>query len=131
MTFRHFLIVMSLATLSIWGAWIFVLWSIDPVSAGTPGFVFFYLTFGVAVIGTLTILGTAVRRLFRRQEVVSRQVSASFRQSVLLSSLLVASLILLGNGLLSTGNVVLLVFAIGLIELALLSSRRARVVASD
>jgi hypothetical protein len=126
MTFRHFLIVMSLATLAVWAAWVYVLATIDPTAAGAPGFVFFYLTFALALVGTLTILGTAVRRLLKRHEVVSRQVSVSFRQSVVLSALLIASLALLGSDLLNAWNIILLVLMASVIELAFLAARRPR-----
>ncbi len=126
MTFRHFLVVMCVATLTVWAAWIYVIVSIDPTVAGPPGFIFFYLTFAVAIVGTLTILGTAVRRIFRRDDLISRQVSVSFRQSVLLSLLFVAALVLLGKNLLGGWNIILLVAALSLLELAFLASRRPR-----
>lgn len=131
MTFRHFLLVMSFATLAVWLIFVYVLISIDPTATGATGFLFFYLTLAVAMIGTLTILGTAVRRLFHREEMISRQVSVSFRQSVFLSLLVVAALILLGNNLLNGWNIMLLTSVLALLELASISSHRHKRDTSD
>lgn len=126
MTFRHFLLVMSAATLAVWLIFCYVLVSIDPTATGATGFLFFHLTLAVAMIGTLTILGTAVRRLFHREAIISRQVSVSFRQGFFLSLLVVAALVLLGNSLLNGWNIMLLTTVLALLELASISSHRQK-----
>lgn len=126
MTFRSFLLIMIAATAAVWGGWVYVLLTIDPTTAGLAAFVFFYLTLGVALVGTFTILGTAVRRLFRRDELVSRHVMVSFRQAFLFSVLMVSSLILLARGMLTWWLVSLIILTLTMLELAFLSSHRPR-----
>ncbi len=126
MTFRRFLLIMIAATLAVWGGWVYVLSTIDPTSAGGGAFVFFYLTLGVALIGTFTILGTAVRRIFRRDELVSRHVMVSFRQAFLFSVLMILSLILLARGMMTWWLITLIILSLAVLELAFLASHRPR-----
>jgi hypothetical protein len=126
MNFRQFIIVMSIATLAVWMIWMFVLTTIDPTITGGPGFIFFYLTLGVAFMGTFTILGCAMRRLFRRKEMIYRQVAVSFRQAILLAMLMIAALFLFGKGLFTLWNMVILVTAFSFLEMACLFSRRTK-----
>lgn len=127
MTFRDYLVVMAIGTVAAWAAFLIVLVSTDPVHAGLLGFALFYLTFGFAAVGTLSIAGTAVRVWARPQELVSRHVSRAFRQAILLSLLLAACLLLLSAGLFRPWTGILLVLAVALVELAFLASQaRAR-----
>lgn len=126
MTFRDYLIVMSLATLAAWAGWIVVLVSIDPTAAGMLGFTFFYLTLAVALLGSFSIIGAAVRTWIRPDELVSRHVARAFRHGILFSGLVIGSLILLSRQLLTWWVMILLVLLLALIELAFLSAGRPR-----
>lgn len=124
MTFKQFLFTMLAATIIVWLAWVFILLKVDPTVSGWTGFLFFYATFFVACIGTLAIIGTAVRRHFRSQDLVSRQVLVSFRQSVWFSSILAVALILLSQGLFRLWIIALVIMVFALMELAFLSVRQ-------
>ena len=121
MTFKQFLLTMLGATFAVWLAWLFILLNIDPTVSGWIGFLFFYATFFVACIGTLSVAGTAVRRWFRPQDLVSRQVLASFRQSVWFSVILATTLILLSQGLFRLWIITLVIIVFALLELFFLS----------
>ena len=90
MTFKDYLVVMALTTVAAWIAWIVVLVGIDPSSAGTLAYVFFYSTLAIALVGTLSTSGAAIRVWARREELVPRHVSRSLRQAVLVSALVLA-----------------------------------------
>ncbi len=124
MTFKQFLFAMLGATIIVWLAWIFILLKVDPTVSGWTGFLFFYTTFFVANIGTSAIIGTAVRRRFRPQDLVSRQVLTSFRQSVWFSSILIVALILLSQGFFRLWIITLVILVFAFIELAFLSARQ-------
>lgn len=124
MTFKQFILTMLAATAVVWLAWIFILLNIDPTNSGWGGFLFFYVTFDLAFIGTLSVLGTVVRRRFRPSDLVSRQVLASFRQSIWLSLILVISLVLLSQGVFRLWIVSLVIMVFAFLELAFLSARR-------
>ncbi len=126
MTFRFFLILMSMATIVAWGAWLVVLMSIDPSRTGLLGFVFFYAALALALVGTLTIVGTGVRVWAKREETVPRQVARAFRQSLLLSVVVVGSLLLLPAGFFAWWSILLLIVFVSLIELGFLSASRPK-----
>ena len=57
MTLKQYLWFMSIATVLCWVAWLFVIFRVDPFFDTGVGFVFFYTTTFLAVLGT-TILGS-------------------------------------------------------------------------
>lgn len=126
MTFRDYLLVMSAGTGAVWIAFAVVLLFIDPSRSGTLGFALFYATFGLSVIGTFAIAGTAVRTHLHPEDVVSRQVARALRQAILVAAILIGSLMLLAVGLFRPWTGILLVLAAALVELAFLAAGRPR-----
>jgi len=124
MTFKQFLLTMLAATAVVWLVWLFLLFNIDPVTSGWNGFVFFYAALMAAMAGTLAIIGTSVRRIFRPHDLVSRQVLTSFRQALWLSATITAALFLLSQGLFYLWIISLVILVFALVELAFLSARR-------
>jgi hypothetical protein len=116
---------MALGTAVAWAAFVVVLNYLSPETAGTLGFVFFYLSLFLSITGTLTLLGFAWRHFRHRDEVLFRHVSISFRQGVLLSSMAVGALFLQANKLLTWWNLGLLIVGLTLLEFFLLSARRS------
>src|SRR5437867_2692359 len=99
MTFRTYLALMAVATLLSAFAWTVVVWSTDPYQAGVTGFLMFYFTLFLALVGALTIIGTLYRIvLLKRNDVVSREVKISFRHAVALSVSGVTALLLSAQG---------------------------------
>lgn len=123
MTFRWFLFVMTLATVSAWVGWIFVIHSIDPVQSGFIGFALFYLTLTIALLGTSVLLGTVVRLWLRPDEILYRQTLRSFRQGVILCGLFISTLVLLSFDAVRWWTALLLIVLFSLIELLFLSKR--------
>jgi len=126
MTFKNFLIVMLIGTLGAWLAWAVILFSIDPVETSVIGFIFFYTTLVIALVGTFTIIGTSIRVLFRKKVVISRHVTTAFRQSILFSFLLIGTLIMISQDLLRWWSLVFFILVATLIELFFRTSRHPR-----
>lgn len=126
MTFRHFLIVMTLATVFAWMSWIVVLVSIDPARSGGLGQLFFYLSLTGALFGTVSLSMAGIRIWLNRDHVISRQVAKSFRQGVLLTGLIIGALLLLPANLFRWWTIGLMVGFLALIELACLSIQGPR-----
>jgi hypothetical protein len=124
MTFRDFLAVMSVGTVAAWTAWIVVLVSIDPSRAGATAVVFFYVTFAVALFGTVATGGAALRAWRKPQELPMRHLSPSFRQATLVTGLLLVSLGLASQGFLRWWSELLAIGTLSAIELACLSAGR-------
>ncbi|NBS42102.1 hypothetical protein EBS80_05620 [bacterium] len=126
MSFKTFLLLMAIASAAAWAGWIVVLSAIDPSRSGAVGFLFFYLTLTLALVGTLTVSGTGVRIWARRDEIASRHVATSFRQAFLFTALVDASLILLSNGLFRWWTAMLVILLLAIVELVFLSASRPR-----
>ncbi|MBU1039400.1 hypothetical protein KKC17_04235 [Patescibacteria group bacterium] len=127
MKLKYYLIWMSLGTLVSWGAFLLVINYLNPEVAGTMGLVFFYLALFLSLVGSLTLLGFTWRYFRRQDEVLFRQISVSFRQAVWLSVIVIISLFLQVNGLLTWWNLLLLILTLSLLEFLALTGRRSTV----
>ncbi len=126
MNFIQYLTVMAIGTAGAWIAWVITLFTIDPTETSIIGFLFFYLTLLIALVGTLAIIGTALRVLFKRTEVISRQVFVAFRHSILFGILIIGSLILTSFDVLRWWSVLLFIFLIAGVELFFLTAKPPR-----
>lgn len=125
MLLKHYLIWMLIGTLISWVALGLVLTYINPEIASQTGLVLFYGSVFLSLSGTITLLGFLWRRLRYRDEVLFRQVSTSFRQGILLSVVVVATLFLQANRLLSWWNLLLLVGGLSLLEYFMLTIKQS------
>ena len=116
MNLKKFLLSMSFATLLCWFGFLTVILSISPNEIGPLTFLLFYLILALAVIGTLTIIGFLIRKLFNKNELAFEHVIISFRQAIWLSLILIISLYLQSKQLLAWWNAILLILGLGLIE---------------
>ncbi len=123
MSFRSYLILMTLATVAAWIAWAVVLHGVDPTRAGMAGLLLFYLTFIISVFGTISILGLLIRLWRSKEELPSRMAIRSFRHGILLSILLTGSLILFSQNWFRWWTMLLMIVIVALAELVFLSSR--------
>lgn len=121
MSLRAYLTIMGFGTIVAAATFFLVLFRVDPATAGTLGFVLFYLSLFFAVTGAVSIVGFLIRVLMHREEMLSRLVGLSFRQAVLLAALAVGALALHARDLLSWWNSVLLVAAVTIVEFFFIS----------
>ncbi|MEO5927292.1 MAG: hypothetical protein ABIO72_01185 [Patescibacteria group bacterium] len=127
MTFRMYLVLMTIATILSWGAWVLVLNTTNPQEAGTGGFVIFFVTLLLSLVGTLTLFGTAYRVLFlRRSGVMAREVRVAFRHAVFLSIAAILALFLSAQGWLSWWALLLLLVTMSAVEYVFLLREESR-----
>ena len=115
---------MSIGTTGAWLAWMISLFNIDPVETALIGFLFFYLTLLVALIGTFAIIGVALRVAIKKPSVISRSVMISFRQAVWFSVLIIGALILISQDILYWWSILLFVMVLSLFELFFWTTKR-------
>lgn len=127
MTLRAYLIIMTLATLTCWGIFTVILSTVDPFVTNWIGFLLFYGSLFLSIMGTASIAGFLVRFAFLKYELAFRSVKAAFRQSFLFGFLIVATMFLLSQDLLTWVNLFLLVVGLTLVEYFLISYNRSRV----
>ena len=121
MTLRAYIIIMGIMTGVCWAAWAYILWMVNPEVTNWIGFVLFYASLFLALVGSAALLGFVVRFVGLKQELAFRLVKEAFRQSFLFASLIIISLILLSQDLFTWMNVIFLVLGLSLLEYFLLS----------
>ena len=126
MTLRQYLFWMLLSTALCWLGWFAVLETVDHATAGLLGFVLFYASFSLALLGTFAMIGLAARAQFKRHELISRHVSTSFRQGLLLTCLFGGALFLQSRSVLTWWNLLLFTGTLTVLEFFLVSIRSGR-----
>lgn len=124
MTFRYYIGVMLATTSLCWALLFYILFKVDPVDTNVLGFLFFYLSLFLAHLGTFSLVGLFLRIRYNKSELpVFRLVSVSYRQSVLMSTLIVGLLFLQSRGLLTWWNALLFLGLVTFIEFSIASTR--------
>ena len=116
--------MMFITTLISWLAWGIIIFSLNPFEADFLGLTFFYSTLFLSLVGTISMLGNIVRKRFVKDDILFRQVIISFRQAVLFAVLIVMSLILQSNEILSWWSILFLIGALTVIELFAISKKK-------
>ena len=124
MTLRAYLIIMSITTLLCWSAFTFVLLNVNPETTNWLGFLLFYLSLFLSLVGAGALIGFVIRFIGLRRELVFRSVREAFRQSFLFSFLIIAVLFLLSKNLFSWLNLALLIIGLSVLEFFLISYRK-------
>lgn len=126
MTIRRYVLVMFIGTILSWVAFGAVTANIPPDSAGLFGFALFFATLYLSLVGTFALVGLMLRKMVMKSELPTRQVWVSFRQSFSFALLVVIALFLEREDLLYWWNVLFLVIALSLVEIAILLLQRQR-----
>lgn len=121
MTLKSYLTLMIITTIICWGAWAYVLFTIDPSITNWIGFTLFYVSLFLALIGTTAIVGFLIRFVAMKKELAFRLVKEAFRQSFLFAILITVSLMLASQSLFTWLNLFLLVVGLTVLEFFLLS----------
>ncbi|MBD3248012.1 hypothetical protein GF382_01825 [Candidatus Falkowbacteria bacterium] len=128
MTLKSYLILMSIATIMCWGAFAFVINAVDPTETNRIGFLLFYSSLGLALAGSFSIFGFLIRFKILKRALVFRQVAEAFRQSFLMSLMVIAILMLLSRDMLTWLNLFLLAAGISLLEYFWVSRERGKAI---
>lgn len=124
MSLKQLLIVVAAATLILWLSWLFIIFEVDPTSAGIFGLLFFYASLFCALLGTLFVIFTLAKRRLNKDELEQKVVTGSFRQSIFFALTLTLVLFLQSKHFLTWWNLIILVVAITLLEYLFLSFKK-------
>ncbi len=116
MTFKQFILLMGIATASLWLGWWWTVISIDPFTTNFLGFLLFYLTLFLALMGSFTLLGVYLRKMRMPDALLFHLVTLSSRQGVLLSLFLLLLLILQSQRWLRLWNLILFLVIAFIVE---------------
>ena len=124
MSLRLYLVLMILATALCWSAFASVISIVNPETTNWLGFLLFYLSLFLSLVGTTAIIGFIIRFIGLKHELVLYSVKAAFRQSFLFAFFIIAILFLLAHNLFSWLNVLLLIVGLSVLEFFILSYRK-------
>lgn len=124
MTIRQYLTLMLVCTALCWGGFLTVLFFINPETTGQLGFVMFYASLFFALVGTLALLSYLFRVLFNRIYTRQEKAQVSFRQAVFFGVVIIGSLFLQANNLMTWLNSILLVLLVTFLEFLILSLKK-------
>lgn len=124
MNLKQYILAFLLGTVIASVAWVMVLTNIDPVTAGVPALLAFYLTLFIALNGFFTTMATIVRAIIFARRNVEEVVTVSLRQGVLFSVLITGSLFLLSVELLNWWTLLLFIALVSLLEFFFLSTKK-------
>jgi len=111
---------MGIFTVISWLSLIFVLWTVNPESTNTVGFILFYVSLFISLLGTSAIMGFVIRFVAMKKELAFTLVRNAFRQSFLFAALVVICLFLMTKDLLTWLNLSFLVIGLSVLEFFLL-----------
>ena len=125
MTLRQYLIIMSLATLVCWLVWFLVVFIYNPNAAGLIGFLLFYSSLFLAVLGTFSVIGFFIRsKIIKNDDIVFRHIKRTFRQGFFFGLFITTNLILAQFRLLTWWNFILLLTLYIFLEGLIFTSRK-------
>ncbi|MBL7053621.1 hypothetical protein ISS06_00250 [Patescibacteria group bacterium] len=115
---------MVILTIICWALCLLVLVFINPWKTGLNGYVLFYASLFLAIIGTLALLGFVIRAKIGKKKPVFKQVEVSFRQAIWTSFLIIGVLILLSLRILRWWNFLFMILFFIALELFFLTSSK-------
>ena len=130
MSLVKFLIILGTGTILSWTAWVLVITMFDPFTGGPVAHFLFYLSFILALFGTITIIGFFLRYWLEKETVLFRQIGISLRQGLLLSSGATLALLLQSRRLASPWTLLAIMALIVVVELYFLAGETRRPIRS-
>jgi len=121
MSLRSYIILMVLATLACFLAFLAVLFFFDPTVGGPLALFLFYASLFLTLVGSFALVGLIARLALTRDNLVFKKVTISFRQGIWLSLLFCVSLYLNKINLLKWQYLLPLILALALLELFFIS----------
>jgi hypothetical protein len=116
MTLKQYLVVMILATIMCWISWGMVIVNIDPFTTGSLGFIFFYISLFLSLLGTISIGSFFMYNHFSKRHLpMFKYVKKSFHNAVVFSGITTGLLFLQANDLLHFWNFTIFLLVVALI----------------
>ena len=124
MNLKQYFTIMLLGTVFCWVAWLFVVFNIDPFQDKGAGFGFFYVSLGLALMGTISVISFLIRQSLGKNNLpMFRYVKQSFKDALFVAIVLILMLFLQGKGYLNWWNTIIFVVAILFCAIFILSSK--------
>lgn len=124
MSLYKYLIILLIGTILSWGAWLAVLFFMNPLDSGMLSLFCFYATLALSLVGTFSIVGFIVRMVLKKEVMEYKHINMASRQSVLFTVLVIVALLMQSQRWLMWWSLIVLVLITGFIELFFLSYKK-------
>lgn len=125
MTLRQYIIIMLSATLLCWAIWCSIIFYYNPQTAGFLGFVFFYASLFLSILGTYSIVGFLFRaKMIKNEEIVFRYIKRICRQGIFFGLYICLILILAQFHFLTWWNFIILTIFYIFLESMIFTNRK-------
>lgn len=121
MSLKKYLFFMSFLSLFLWFIFVFIVNLIDPEFTNWIGLFLFYFSLFLALSGSFAVLGFLCRSVFNKKDLKISLVKNSFRQSFLLSFLIISILFMLAENLFSWLNLIIVILILSILEYIFMS----------
>lgn len=116
-----YIFFMALGTLIAGGSWGMVLYYFDPFKVGIFAVIAFYITLFLFLTGFFALAGLTIRRIYKKKDLVFKQVSVSFRQGVWFSVIILFALFLASHQVFTLINLAAFIFLFAILEFIFIS----------
>ena len=82
---KNYLLLIFLATMLFWAAWILIILKVDPYIGGRNMIILFFISLFLSLTGLLTLIGFLLRIWFSKNELINLYLRPSVRQAILIS----------------------------------------------
>lgn len=123
MSSKIYTIIIFLGTIIFWYCWFLVLFFIDPSEAGFMGLMFFFVNLFFALIGSIFSFSFIIHTKIFGSHSVLKSIQISTRQAILFSILIIVSLWLQSQNLLTIYNIIIFIALLTLIEFLFISRK--------
>ncbi len=127
MSFKKYALIMLIATMMLWGLWIVVLMTMNPLEDGSRALFLFYGSLLLSLTGTFALIGAMYRNIKYKKETEEQHAIISFRHAIWFAFIVNFSFFLQSKRLFTALNLLLFIMLIAIIEFLILSHQHARV----
>lgn len=125
MSHSIYVLILTLTSITGWGAWLLVITRLDPEEiTGSFPLVMFYSTLFLAILGTGSILSFYLRRWITKNELFYEHLNSSIREGFLVAFTVITVLWLQYYRVLSIWDAALLGAAMVLLEVFIMSRKK-------
>lgn len=125
MTLRQYIAIMIFGTILSWIIWGVIIFGFDPDKLNIGGFIMFYASLFLSLIGTFSIIGFFIKlKLLKKEEIIFRHIKRTFRQGLFFSLFVILSLLLMQFKLLTWWNFSILLTVYIFLEGLLFTGRK-------
>ena len=115
---------MALATATCLAVFGYIAWTVNPEITNWVGFLLFYSSLFLSIVGAAAIFGFVIRFITFRREFAARLVIEAFRQSFLFGALVIVVLVLLSRDMFNWVNLAFLIIGLSVLEFFLVSYKK-------